>query len=103
MTEEHSSDLWNIDEGDEITLTTTTGFEVSGECTSRSKIHSEGPNLTEQNQWQIAGDEGTDYVIITVDGLSGIEGTNPFPIQHPLTEDNRNDKEFGYITEVQHD
>lgn len=77
---DHCDEAYQLDEGDDVTITTDEGETISGTVGDKSSHHDDhGASVTEQTLWNIEGDDGETYAFGRLDGLSGTPGESPFP------------------------
>lgn len=106
--DQHCSDVRSIAEGNEVILTFDSGEQMELTCTRKTTHHEETVNIIEQNDWYFEDEDGTEYNLCIIEGISGIEGESPFPDHIPLFNYDEapvgrqipDDLMFGYVTEV---
>lgn len=82
--DEHSSDLWDVQEGDTVSLTTTTGASLTGECYSRERQHPD-PRTGEVRETHIWWfDYGTTSLIVSI--MEGLKSSADDP-EYPIHKD----------------
>lgn len=100
MTREHTTDLRNVREGDDLTIETTHGEQFRVECTMKNTEQVD-LRLGEVQYliWQFEGQRFDAYCSIN-DGLRSSQDDPQFP-QHKGLYDQDTGKEYGYITSLQ--
>jgi hypothetical protein len=106
MCDEHTRDLFALDEGDEATLVLDDGSELDVTVTDKTKHHSDdrNPTIWEQTSVSFETDDGVSMLAIIVDGL----GSDNFPSHSQLQDERVLDPYtepspehlHGYVTEV---
>lgn len=108
---QHTADVRNVTENDEVTFTLDDGTELVLLCLDRSRHHSEGVNVEQQDTWRFVATtdpDGTQYSLTITEGLSGTEGESPYPMHFPLIDESVNTRhgripdeaQLGYVTDV---
>jgi hypothetical protein len=97
---EHTDDIRNIDEGDEVVLTIDDRVTIEVTCTDYTCKNARDPEIIrERHKWYF-DDDGDALIAGVTDGLRERPEMEPFPRHNQLF--NQTDKEtLGYITEVE--
>jgi len=101
MDEEHTADLWNVNEGDHVTIETTEGTELDATCDLRN-VENADPRtgeIRETTIWLFSAGERRPAVAIT-QGLKSSPDDPEFPIHNKMF-DRVHDETLGYIETVQ--
>lgn len=97
---EHTNNLYNIDEGDDVIITIDGTVTVEATCTNYRCQNARDPEIVrEENNWQFESDDG-DLVAGITEGLRHREDMKPFPHFLPLYRYD-DEETLGYITEVE--
>jgi len=86
--QEHCSDVFQLDEGEQVTLIMDDGAEVDVTVDHKSRHHDEsGPNISEQLTVGFTREsDGVGLRLSRVYGVSGLPDGDPFPSFFPLFE-----------------
>lgn len=97
MSDEHTKDLWNVNEGDEATLTTSGGETFDAECTERS-VENADPRTGEIRETTMWVFDGVEYklAITIIQGLGSSEDDPEFPV-HKEAWDIQQQGTMGYV------
>lgn len=97
---EHDSNIWDVEEGDSVTLETTDGREFDAECTSRKTEHADPRTgqVRETEMWEFSAAEWLPVVSIT-NGLKSSPDQADFP-RHSEMWCMDHEEGLGYIEEV---
>lgn len=102
MTDEHTKDLRDIDEGDNVILETSEGEKIEAECIDYHSHNAKDPEIImEDNLWEFRTADDDDVVAGVTDGLKHREDMAPFPRHKPLYDKDR-EKSLGYIVEIEY-
>ena len=92
-------DLRNVNEGDDVTLTTDDESDLRATCTSRSKRNDPDPDKVREYTTLRFEQEGAEWLVQITDGLKSFEWEAEYPRHTPLY-DEYNEVGLGYITGV---
>lgn len=100
MADQHTADLWNVNEGDLVTIETTEGEHFDAECTDRS-VENADPRTGEVRGttiWLFDAVEFQPAVSIT-QGLRSSPDDPEFPVHNEMW-DRQQEGSMGYIESV---
>jgi len=99
---EHCDEVREISEGDEVTLTTTTGETIEGTCKDKQKRNADPRTgeIRETTMWMIQNSARL-VVFSIVEGLKSSPDDPDFPVYKPAW-DNDSEEEVGYIESVKY-
>lgn len=99
--DEHTADLWNVNEGDEVTLETSEGEHFDATCVERRVEHADPRTgeVRETTMWFFDAIEYQPAVSIT-EGLRSSESDPEFPV-HNEAWCEQQEGGMGYITSVE--
>jgi len=107
---EHCSEVFQLDEGDTVTLVLDDGSELEATLDEKSEHHDEsGPHITTQTTLKLTREsDGIGLTMGRLDGLSGLPDADPFPSFFPLHESElveghtvTEEHTLGYVNEIQ--
>lgn len=100
--DQHTADLRNVNEGDDVTIITTEGEEFDAHCTEVdvSNADPRTGEIRETTMWFFEGSHHSTIAVI-VDGLASTEEQmGHFPSHKTMWERNQ-ERDMGYIESVQ--
>jgi len=101
MAEEHTDDLRNVREEDDLTITTSLDEKYLVECIfyDMSQADPRSGKVRETRMWEFVGN-GRTLRASVVDGLKSSEDDPDFPVHNEVWEQ-ESEESIGYITDVQ--
>lgn len=110
MTDEHIDDAYQLEEQQEVTVTTSDGVTVSATVTDKTRTNDPDPeSVVTQRTWTLDADDGEEYAFGRIDGLARVpDAKDAFPSHIQLyrcVEERRamvpEEDQHGYIVEVE--
>lgn len=100
MAEEHTSDLRNVKEGDDVTVVTSDGHIIDAHCTSYENQHADprSGEVRETRLWHFHS-QLFSFTASIIDGLRSSPDDPEFP-KHTAAYAHEEDVSIGYIVDV---